>query len=93
MSAMSLGSPLSGGMVYRGPMFVPGAGTAGSSVPAGTGTAGATQTGLAPTLATRAWGITAGPQGGGPKTAHYGVVGSAIIGAGLLVLVWYSLPR
>ncbi len=38
MAAMSLGSPLSGGMVYRGPLFVPGAGAAGS-----------TQTGTAPT--------------------------------------------
>jgi hypothetical protein len=90
---LSLGSPLSGGMVYRGPMFVPGAGVAGPSVPAGTGTAGSLQTGVAPTLATRAWGITASPQGGGPRTAHYGVVGGGLIATGLLALVYFSLPR
>ena len=82
MSAMSLGSPLSGGMVYRGPLFVPGAGVAGS-----------TQTGTAPTLATRAYGITAGPASGGPRTAHYGVVGGAAVSLLLLTCIWFSLPR
>lgn len=82
MAAMSLGSPLSGGMVYRGPMFVPGATAAGS-----------TQTGTAPTIATRAYGISAGPQHGGPRTAHWGVVGAAAVSTALLAFLWYSLPR
>ena len=82
MAALTLGSPLSGGMVYRGPMFVPGAGAAGSTQPA-----------VTPTIATRGYGITAGPQRGGARTAHYGVVGGAAVAAGLLLFMWYSLPR
>ena len=82
MAAMSLGSPLSRGMVYQGPMFVPGAQAAGS-----------TQTGQATTLATRAYGITAGPATGGPRTAHFGVVGSALVGGAVLLCVYFSLPR
>ena len=82
MAAMSLGSPLAGGMVYRGPMFVPASGAAGS-----------TQTGSAPTIATRAYGITAGPAGGGPVTAHIGIVGGALAATALLALIWFSLPR
>lgn len=82
MAAMSLGSPLAGGMVYRGPMFVPGAAPAGS-----------TQTGTAPTIATRGYGITAGPQTGGPRTAHFGVVGAAAVSVVLLTCIWFSLPR
>lgn len=82
MAALSLGSPLAGGMVYRGPMFVPASGAAGS-----------TPVAQAPTIATRAYGITAGPPSGGPRTAHWGVVGAATVATGLLVLLWYSLPR
>lgn len=82
MAGMSLGSPLAGGLVYKGPMFVPAAQPAGS-----------TQTGQATTLATRAYGITAGPQGGGPRTAHYGVVGVGLAGAALLLCIYFSLPR
>jgi hypothetical protein len=80
----SLGSPISGngGLVYRGPMFVPGAQAAGS-----------TQTGQATTFATQAFGITAGPSGPGPRTAHYGTVGSMLVGVGLLLAIYYSLPR
>ena len=82
MAAMSLGSPLAGGMVYRGPMFVPASGAAGS-----------TQTGVAPTIATRAYGITAGPPAGGPRTAHWGIVGGALAATALLTCIWFSLPR
>jgi hypothetical protein len=82
--AFSLGSPIGGGggLVYRGPMFVPGAQAAGS-----------TQTGQATTLATKAFGITAGPSGPGPRTAHYGAVGSTLVAGGLLLAIYFSLPR
>lgn len=82
MAAMTLGSPLAGGMVYRGPMFVPGATAAGS-----------TQTGTAPTIATRAYGITAAVPQGGPRTAHWGVVGGAVVSVALLACIYFSLPR
>lgn len=88
MASMSLGSPIAGGMVYRGPMFAPGA-----AAPPGAGAAGTTQPAIAPTLATRAWGISASPQGGGARTAHWGVVGSAVVSAGLLWFMWWTLPR
>lgn len=80
----SLGNPLAAnnGTVYRGPVFVPGAQAAGS-----------TQTGAATTLATRAYGITAGPVAGGPRTAHWGAVGSGAVAIGLLWFIWWSLPR
>lgn len=94
MPAMSLGSPLGGGLVYRGPMFVPGAAPAGpSQPPPGATAAASTQTGRATTLATKAWGITAGPAGGGPRTAHYGVVGAAVASTALLLCLYFSLPR
>lgn len=83
MTAFSLGNPFGGGgTVYRGPVFVPGAQAAGS-----------TQTGQATTLATRAYGVTASPPGGGARTAHYGTVGAGVIAAGLLAFIWWSLPR
>jgi hypothetical protein len=80
--SFSLGSPLGGGLVYRGPIFVPGAGTAGATQPA-----------VAPTFATQGFGITAGPASGGPRTAHYGLMITAAISAGLLGLLYYALPR
>jgi hypothetical protein len=82
--AFTLGSPLSGGLVYRGPVFVPGAQAAGS-----------TQTGQATTIATRAYGVTAGPPASatGPRTGHWGTVGSAVIAGALLAFIWWSLPR
>jgi hypothetical protein len=84
MSAFSLGSPIGGGggLVYRGPVFVPGAQAAGS-----------TQTGQATTLATQAFGITAGAPDGGPRTAHYGTIGATVLGVGLLLAIYFSLPR
>lgn len=90
MAGFTLGSPLSGGLVYRGPMFVPGAAPA--NVP-GAGTAGSTSAGRTPTIATTGFGITAGPAGGGPRTAHWGVVGGAMVSVALLTFMWYSLPR
>lgn len=85
MTGFSLGNPMgggAGGLVYRGPLFVPGAQAAGS-----------TQTGTATTLATQAYGVTAAPAGGGPRTAHYGTVGSALLAGGLLLAIYFSLPR
>jgi hypothetical protein len=85
MAGFTLSNPLGGGGgggVYRGPVFVPGAQAAGS-----------TPNGAATTLATRAYGITAGPANGGPRTAHYGTVGSSLVAIGLLVFIWWSLPR
>jgi len=79
--AFSLGSPLSGGYVYRGPTFVPGAQSAAT-----------TQTGRSTTLAAQAFGITASPPDG-PRTAHYGTVLGGVLAAGLLVFIWWSLPR
>jgi hypothetical protein len=90
MSGFTLGSPLSGGLVYRGPMYVPGAAPA--NVP-GAGTAGSTSAGRTPTIATVGYGITAGPPSGGPRTAHWGVVGGGLAASALLLYMWYSLPR
>jgi hypothetical protein len=82
--ALSFGNPVGGGggLVYRGPLFVPGAQTAGS-----------TQTGQATTLATAAYGITAGPSMGGGRGPHYGSVGATVVAAGLLLCIYFSLPR
>jgi hypothetical protein len=84
VNGFSLGNPVGGGgaLVYRGPMFVPGAQAAGS-----------TQTGQATTFATQAFGITAGPPNAGPRTPHYGTVGSLLVAGGLLLAIYYSLPR
>lgn len=84
MASFSLGNPLGAnqGMVYRGPVFVPGAQAAAS-----------TQTGQATTLATRAYGITAGPVAGGPRTAHWGTVGTGALAIAALWFIWWSLPR
>jgi hypothetical protein len=84
VSAFTLGSPMSGGgsgLMYRGPVFVPGAQAAGS-----------TPSGAATTLATAAFGITAGPPQG-PRTAHWGTVGSGLVAIGLAIFIWWSLPR
>jgi hypothetical protein len=82
--SLSFGNPVGGGggLVYRGPVFVPGAQTAGS-----------TQTGQATTLATAGFGITASPSGGGARGPHWGSVGSTVIAAGLLLCIYFSLPR
>lgn len=99
MSGFTLGSPLGGsGLVYRGPMFVPGgaAGGAATTPPAfvpGAGTAGSTSAATGSTIAARGFGITASPGSGGPRTAHWGVVGGAAVSTALLVCMWFSLPR
>lgn len=84
MAGIKLGSSAFGsGTVYAGPVFTPAAQAAGS-----TGVA----TGQAQTISQRAFGIAQSPQGG-PRTAHYGTVGSAVLAVGLLVFIWWSLPR
>jgi hypothetical protein len=98
MSGFTLGSPLSGGLVYRGPMFVPGGGGGGGATtpPAivpGAGTAGSTSAAYGSTIAARGFGVTANVGGGGPRTAHWGVVGGAMVSTAVLALMWYSLPR
>ena len=81
--AFSLGSPLAGGngMVYRGPLFVPGAQAAAT-----------TSTRQGPTIAQQAYGVTAGPPAG-PQTAHLGTVITGVAAIVVLVFVWWSLPR
>ena len=84
MSGFQLGSSAFGrGTVYAGPVFTPAAQAAGS-----TGVAN----GQAQTISQRAYGITQSPQAG-PRTAHYGTVGSTLLGVGLLLFIWWSLPR
>jgi hypothetical protein len=82
-AGFSLGARFGGGTVYQGPVAMPAAQAAGS-----TGVAN----GQAQTIAQRAYGITSSPQAG-PRTAHYGVVGSGLISIGILVFIWWSLPR
>jgi hypothetical protein len=82
-SGFSLGTRFSAGSVYQGPVAMPAAQAAGSS--------GVSQ-GSAQTIAQRAYGITASPQAG-PKTAGYGVVGSGLLSLGILLFIWWSLPR
>jgi hypothetical protein len=99
MSGFTLGSPLGGsGLVYRGPMFVPGgaAGGAATTPPAivpGAGTAGSTSVGYGSSIAARGFGITANIGSAGPRTAHWGVLGAAGVSTALLLYMWYSLPR
>ena len=82
MSGIRLGV---GGMgtVYQGPVFTPAAQSAGSAGFA---------SGQAQTISQRAFGITQSPQAG-PRTAHYGTVGSLAVSVGLLLFIWWSLPR
>lgn len=81
---MQLGTSAFGsGTVYAGPVFTPAAQAAGSSGVAN---------GQAQTISARAFGIAQSPQAG-PRTAHYGTVGSMLLGVGLLVFIWWSLPR
>jgi hypothetical protein len=82
-AGFSLGARFGGGTVYQGPVAMPAAQAAGSSGVAN---------GQARTIAQRAYGITASPQAG-PRTAHYGTVLSGIVSIGLLVFIWWSLPR
>lgn len=77
------GSALGRGTVYAGPVFTPAAQAAGSSGVA---------SGQAQTISQRAFGITQSPQAG-PRTAHYGTVGSFLLSLGLLAFIWWSLPR
>jgi hypothetical protein len=82
--SLKLGSSAFGsGTVYAGPVFTPAAQSAGSSGVA---------TGQAATISQRAFGITQSPQMG-PRTAHYGVTVSTAISVGLLLFIWWSLPR
>ncbi|HEV2241810.1 MAG TPA: hypothetical protein VGR98_12270 [Streptosporangiaceae bacterium] len=84
MSGFQLGTSAFGrGTVYSGPVFTPAAQAAGS-----TGVAN----GQAQTISQRAFGITQSPQAG-PRTAHYGSVGSLLLGIGILWFIWWSLPR
>jgi hypothetical protein len=76
-------SAFGSGTVYAGPVFTPAAQSAGSSGVA---------TGQAATISQRAFGIAQSPQAG-PKTAHYGTIGSTAIAVGLLLFIWWSLPR
>lgn len=84
MAGVVLGTSAMGrGTVYTGPVFTPAAQAAGS-----TGVAN----GQAQTISQRAFGIAQSPQAG-PRTAHYGTVGSLLLGVGLLFFIWWSLPR
>lgn len=84
MSGLQLGTSAFGrGTVYAGPVFTPAAQAAGSSGVA---------SGQAQTISARAFGISQSPQEG-PRTAHYGTVGSLLLGVGLLAFIWWSLPR
>jgi hypothetical protein len=44
------------------------------------------------TVGQKAFGITAGG-GVGPRTAAYGTIGSGVLCLGLMVFIWWSLPR
>ena len=44
------------------------------------------------TVGQKAFGIVAG-DGQGPRTAYLGTVGAGVISLGLLVFIWWSLPR
>jgi hypothetical protein len=44
------------------------------------------------TVGQQAFGITAGG-GVGPRTAAYGTVGGGVLAVGLLIFIWWSLPR
>lgn len=84
MSGMRLGTSAFGsGTVYAGPVFTPAAQSAGS-----TGVAN----GQAQTISQRAFGIAQSPQAG-PRTAHYGTVGTFLVSTALLGFIWWSLPR
>jgi hypothetical protein len=76
-------SAFGSGTVYAGPVFTP------AAQPAGSASIG---TGQAATISQRAFGIAQSPQSG-PKTAHYGTVGSTALAVGLLLFIWWSLPR
>ena len=45
------------------------------------------------TVGQKGFGIVAGGDGGGPRTAALGCIGAGVISLGLLVFVWWSLPR
>jgi hypothetical protein len=47
------------------------------------------------TISDQAFGIngSGAPMNSGPKTAYVGVTSSGVIGAVLLVFIWWSLPR
>jgi hypothetical protein len=63
-------------------------GYGGASVPAA---AGVTPQGPR-TIGQQAFGIVSGDQGGG-NTASYAVMGGGALALGLLVFIWWSLPR
>lgn len=98
MSGLTFGSPLGSGLVYRGPMFVPGSAAGGmqSTPPAivpGAGTAGTVAAGYGSTIAARGYGVVANVGAVGARTAHWGTVGGALVATALLTFYWYSLPR
>lgn len=69
-----------------GSVFAGGYGSA--SVPAAATSAGQGPT----TIGQQAFGITAGDDGG-PSTAGVAVIGGGALALGLLVFIWWSLPR
>lgn len=45
------------------------------------------------TISSRAYGVGSDGSNCGPRTAAYGTVATGIIAVGLLVYLWWSLPR
>lgn len=68
-------------------------GTLGFSVPAAALPPSYAQDQAGQTISSRAYGIAGASDGGGPKTAAYGSVGTGIVATAVLLWLWYSLPR
>ncbi len=47
----------------------------------------------APTIGKQAFGAYSQQTAGGPRTAGFGTVALGLAGAGILLWLWYSLPR
>ena len=45
------------------------------------------------TVGQKAFGIVAGGDDGGPRTAALGTIGAGVFALGALVFIWWSLPR
>jgi hypothetical protein len=70
-------------------VFDQGYGANGAAVPAAA-IASPQASGL--TVGQKAFGITAGG-GSGPRTAAYGTISAGVISLGILIFMWWSLPR